>query len=39
LLLYPSPYMFNILAREFFVTDQAWEAARVFALRGAAPAG
>lgn len=39
LLLYPSPYMFHILAREFFVTDQAWEAARVFVLRGAAPAG
>jgi hypothetical protein len=34
-LLYQSPYAFNLLARELFVDDAAWEAAlRVVSVRG-----
>jgi hypothetical protein len=32
LLLYMTPYMFQILSREFFASDQDWEMARGFAL-------
>ena len=33
LLLYQAPNLFNILAREFFESDDAWETARRFARR------
>jgi len=36
LLLYHSPQLFNVLAREFFESDAAWETARGFAARVAA---
>jgi len=33
ILLYPSPYQFNILSREFFASEEQWQAARGFALK------
>ena len=32
-LLYHAPNLFNILAREFFESDDAWKTARAFAMR------
>ena len=38
LLCYHSPVLFNILARQFFQSDQAWEEAKRIALRSQAAA-
>jgi hypothetical protein len=36
ILLYYGPHQFNVLAREFFESDAAWETARNVAMRGSA---